>query len=82
MADTSWIEELEPGSMVVVNEPTSFSVKLKAVERLSFTRPRETGIKEPMIILKGGAKFDLKGKGLGIYRGKYLTQVKGNDYET
>ena len=72
----TWLEELKPGEMVVVHTATSFSIKLKPVERITWTRQRETGIKEPMIMLKGGAKFNMKGKGLGMYQGKYLTQVK------
>ena len=71
-----WIEKLRQNDQVIVQTAGSFRVKLTTVERITWSREKETGNKETMIILKGGAKFGINGRGRGMYRNKWLEQVK------
>ena len=72
----NWIEDLRPKDMVIVHTSTTFEVRLKEVEKVSLSRSREDGVKEILIYLRGGGRFNLRGKGLGAFKNKWLEQVK------
>ena len=61
--------------MVIVHTSTTFTVRLREVEKISFSK-LESGTRELLVHLRGGGRFNFRGKGLGAFKNKWLEQVK------